>query len=497
MPVLNTGLATPSRGDFTIDQSLRFEDSSGSYLSRTPSASTYKIGTYSFWAKRGELGTINSIVQAGRDGGGNDQAQIAFWSDDKLQIYSYRSSAYELNLITDALYRDTSAWYHIVVAWDTTQGTPANRCKVYVNGEQITDFSTETYPDADDLMMFENPNASNSGQCLIGAYWGSAVDTSHSLSGYLSEYHFIDGTQLTPTSFGETGDYGEWKPIEVSGLTYGTNGFYLSFAGGGIIAATGGTITTVGDYKVHSFTADGTFTPTSVPTTDSYVEYLVIAGGGGGGGGHGGGGGAGGYRTGVLTVTAQAYSITVGDGGTAGDNSAGSGGAGGDGDDSVFSTITSTGGGGAGGRGNANGRNGGSGGGSNEANTIGSGTAGQGNDGATGANAASYYGGGGGGGAGAVGAVGTGSGGGDGGAGLASSITGSAVTRGGGGGGGQAHGGAQSSGGAGGGGDGANTNVAGDNGSANTGGGAGGGYYSNSAGGAGGSGIVIIRYKFQ
>ena len=100
----------------------------------------------------------------------------------------------------------------------------------------------------------------------------------------------IDGVQLTASSFGETGDYGEWKPIEVSGLTYGTNGFYLSFAGGGVMSATGGDSTaTDGDYKAASFTSDGTFTPSA----DGYVEYLVIAGGGAGGHGLGGGGAGG------------------------------------------------------------------------------------------------------------------------------------------------------------------------------------------------------------
>jgi len=472
---------------FTIDQSLRFDDGSSTYLNRTPSsAGNRRTWTFSTWMKMGTLVGSGSTSMFTAYWGNNDNGylQFGFDSSDRLGVWGYDTTW----RVSTQVFRDTSAWYHIVLAVDTTNGTAQNRIRVYINGSEITVWTTNNTV-TEDLDTAVNYNGAH--------YLGSLSTTQAFHDGYLSEVHLIDGTQLTPSSFGETGDYGEWKPKKVSGLTYGTNGFYLSFAGGGIIAATGGTITTDGDYKVHSFTADGTFTTTSVPATDNYVEYLVIAGGGGGGGGHGGGGGAGGYRTGVLTVTAQAYSITVGDGGTAGDNSAGSGGGGGDGDDSVFSTITSTGGGGAGGRGNQNGRDGGSGGGSNEANTIGSGTAGQGNDGGTGANAASYYGGGGGGGASAVGADGTGSGGGDGGAGLASSITGSAVTRGGGGGGGQAYGGAQSSGGAGGGGDGANTNVAGDNGSANTGGGGGGGYYSNSAGGAGGSGIVIIRYKFQ
>ncbi len=498
MSVLNTGLATPARG-FTINQSLRFDDGASAYLSTTLGTATHNDRlTFSCWIKRSAISENHKILT--RYTSSDNRFYIGIGNNDKIYIYQKVGGTQSYYLRSSVAFRDPSAWYHFVFAFDTTQGTDSNRIKVYANGTQITDWENEDYPSQNTDLYIQS---ATSELMKIGQY-----DSSQYLDGYLAEVHFIDGTALSPSSFGETGDYGEWKPIEVSDLTYGNNGFYLSFAdrieaGGGVMSATGGTITTDGDYKVHSFTADGTFTPTSVPATNSYVEYLVIAGGGGGGGGHAGGGGAGGYRTGVLTVTAQAYSITVGSGGTAGDNSATSSGGGGNGDDSVFSdiaevvTITSTGGGGGGGRGNQNGKNGGSGGGSSETNPIGSGTAGQGNDGGTGCNAVPYYGGGGGGGASAVGTDGTSAGGGDGGDGSSSSITGTDVTRGGGGGGGQAYGGAQSSGGAGGGGDGANSNVAGGNGSANTGGGGGGGYYSNSAGGAGGSGIVIIRYRFQ
>ena len=97
-------------------------------------------------------------------------------------------------------------------------------------------------------------------------------DNDRYFDGYLGEVNFIDGQALTPADFGETGTYGEWKPIEYSG-TYGTNGFYLNFGGGGIMSATGGNSTaTDGDYKAASFTSSGTFTPSA----DGYVEYLVI-----------------------------------------------------------------------------------------------------------------------------------------------------------------------------------------------------------------------------
>ena len=258
------------------------------------------------------------------------------------------------------------------------------------------------------------------------------------------------------------------------------------------MSATGGTITTNGNYKIHSFTSSGTFTPSASGT----VEYLVIAGGGGGGSANTGGGGAGGYRTASgFAVTSQAYAITVGAGGAGGIYSSAIY-SGSKGSDSTFSTITSEGGGLA--PSSGTGGSGGSGGGNAYNQNTGTGglaTSGQGYNGGLGKGATPAYGGGGGGGAGAVGQNAP-SGGGAGGNGLASSITGSSITRAGGGG-GSAQGGSGGAGGSGGGGSGSNSNVAGISGTANTGsgGGAGGGG-SAGTGGSGGSGIVIIKYDY-
>jgi hypothetical protein len=283
-------------------------------------------------------------------------------------------------------------------------------------------------------------------------------------------------------------------------------------------SATGGTITTSGDFKIHSFTGDGCFVVSQlgnspvVPTGGpSNVDYLVVAGGGGGGSRHAGGGGAGGYRTtfpspgcnaGAFPISATTYPITVGAGG-AGGTTIPAVQDGVKGNDSVFSTITSTGGGlGSG----SSGGPGGSGGGVRFNNPAGTGNTPpvsppQGNNGAT---APADYNGGGGGGATSVGNTGPGSGGGSGGAGTVSLITGSPVTYAGGGGGGSYSGagspGPGGTGGAGGGGAGSNGANA-TPGTVNTGGGGGGGGGSGpntvGTGGAGGSGIVIIRYKFQ
>jgi hypothetical protein len=289
------------------------------------------------------------------------------------------------------------------------------------------------------------------------------------------------------------------------------------------LTATGGTITCCGDYKIHTFTGPGTFTVTNASTTaaNNIVSYSVVAGGGSGAKNDvGGGGGAGGFREykgpadcytasplngnpggTAVTVTAQAYPITVGGGGAqaTGGNTSNPG------NPSVFSTITSTAGGGGGKVGNGAGDPGGSGGGG--AHASGAGGSGntppvsppQGNNGGA-ANSPSgpVYGAGGGGGAGAAGTTGTPSVAGVGGDGVATSITGSSVTRGGGGGGARDDGvpSGGGAGGSGGGGKGGSGTVNGVDGTANTGGG-GGGSGDQMSGGGGGSGIVVIRYKFQ
>ena len=274
-----------------------------------------------------------------------------------------------------------------------------------------------------------------------------------------------------------------------------------------IAAPSGGSITTSGNYRIHTFTSSSNF----VLTKSIACEYLVIAGGGGGGGNDGGqdfsggsgGGGAGGYRTGTITPSANTHTVTVGGGGS-GNNSAA---AGGDGGNSAFGSIVSGGGGGGGGVNNAgsNGRNGGSGGGAggDDGSTLftgGSGTSGQGNNGGNAGGSNSNAGGGGGGGAGAVGeTAANGFAGGDGGAGAVNSINGSSAVWAGGGGGSVGAGADKGLGGSGGGGNGAARNVSNAvAGVTNTGGGGGAGADSNvtaqKAGANGGSGIVIVRY---
>jgi hypothetical protein len=137
-------------------------------------------------------------------------------SDDKFQLGL--QTYYVFN--TNRLFRDTSAWYHIVMAVDTTQATAANRIKLYINGIQETSFAVETYP---------NQNHSTGVNFTEPHRIGTLLTNSWYFSGYISEVNHIDGSQLAPTSFGEFDeDSGIWKPKAYAG-SYGTNGFYLDF----------------------------------------------------------------------------------------------------------------------------------------------------------------------------------------------------------------------------------------------------------------------------
>ena len=201
--------------------SLRFNSSSSDYLSRTVTTTNRKTFTFSTWVKRSSLtSAYNNIYGANIDG--NNEFSLRFVSSsDTLQVYNY-ISAMNFQLITTQVFRDISAWYHIVVAIDTTQATSSNRVRMYVNGSEITSFSTASYPtqNLDTMVNYASTTYNRV---------GSTQSSSSYFDGYMSEYYFIDGQQLTPSSFGASNASGVWYPIPYQG-TYGTNGFYLKFA---------------------------------------------------------------------------------------------------------------------------------------------------------------------------------------------------------------------------------------------------------------------------
>ena len=209
-----------SDGGYQISRSLRFNSADSAYLNRTPaSATNRRTWTLSTWAKVSAFGSQVFILGAGVDG--DNRTDIRF-DGDSLQFVNNVANVTTANLKTTAVYRDPSAWYHIVIAVDSTQATSTNRIKIYVNGVQVTDFATATYFSQNTDTFVNN----NCGQ-TIGRY---SITASNYFNGYMTEFNLIDGSQLTPSSFGETNaQTGVWQPKAYSG-SYGTNGFYLNFS---------------------------------------------------------------------------------------------------------------------------------------------------------------------------------------------------------------------------------------------------------------------------
>nr|BAR28193.1 spry domain protein [uncultured Mediterranean phage uvMED] len=202
---------------FNVANSLRFNDGSSDYLTFTPSGNgNRKVFTISLWVKRANLGSQQNIIGSNDTSFGNGLF-VEFQANDTLRFGFTDPNQLKA---TNRVFRDVSAWYHIVVAIDVTQSSNSDKVKIYVNGVQETSFGTDdTVTDAD--KNWNNTQAHSIGRS--GAFNGFYFD------GYLAEVVNIDGSQLAPDQFGEFDDSGIWKPIDVSGLTFGTNGFYLDF----------------------------------------------------------------------------------------------------------------------------------------------------------------------------------------------------------------------------------------------------------------------------
>ena len=223
MPVFNNVLAGSSAQaiGYDIDQSVRFNSPDSARLTRTAGTATSNdIGTFSFWIKRGLVSGGRGFFSNHSDA--SNRTQITF-DADKIMMYGViGGSGSSPELVTTQVFRDPAAWYHIVIAVDVTQSTASNRVKIYVNGSQVTDFSTGTYPPQDtDLPLFSKTNMQ------VGAVYDGSVGGYY--DGYFAEYYYIDGQALAPSSFGETNeDTNQWQAIEYDG-SYGDNGFYLKF----------------------------------------------------------------------------------------------------------------------------------------------------------------------------------------------------------------------------------------------------------------------------
>lgn len=276
-----------SSGGYQISRSVRLRSSASAYLNRTPTtAGNRKTWTWSGWVKRGKQGAINYIF------GAPSSYTTAFRFNSANTFFFTGASSTHFIFETTAVYRDSSAWYHVVIALDTTQATSTNRVKIYINGNQVTAFAAATYPSLN--LDGEINNAHYHG---IGT--PSSSDTH---DGYLTEVNFIDGQALTPSSFGETNSVtGVWQPKKYTG-TYGTNGFYLNFSDN-----SGVTATTIGkDYSGNG----NNWTPNNISITagvtyDSMLDVPTLYADGGNGRGN--------YCTlNPLAVTAANSTITNG-----------------------------------------------------------------------------------------------------------------------------------------------------------------------------------------
>lgn len=204
--------------NYKISRSLLFNSSDASYLTRTPatagSATTF---TFSAWVKRGQIGATN--VTQYLFSGGTASTYIGFGqlTTDDLSGNLRGTGATNYFFATSGLFRDPSAWYHVVWSVDTTQATAANRVMVYVNGVLQT-LGTANYPPQNTTLLTASAR-----------YLGQSGSSTYYLDGYMTEVNFIDGQQLAPTYFGSFDNNGVWTPAAYGG-SYGTNGFYLNFS---------------------------------------------------------------------------------------------------------------------------------------------------------------------------------------------------------------------------------------------------------------------------
>tara|TARA_B100000287_G_scaffold210022_1_gene198224 strand:+ start:223 stop:2655 length:2433 start_codon:yes stop_codon:yes gene_type:complete len=256
-------------GAVDVQRSLKFNSDDSAHLTRTPSsAGNRKTWTLSVWVKRITIDENQRIFTAYDGSNVNAECNIQFQSDGKIQINNNNTSSNtDTNLKTNRLFRDSSAWYHIVIGTDMTQGTASNRVNLYINGVQETSFSTESYGTQNVDWWFNNNS-----QQTIGRRHNS---TERPFDGYMSEFNFIDGSQLDPSYFGFTeSQTGMWMPKRYEG-TYGTNGFYLDFSDNSSAAALGIDKSPNGnDFAPQSFSVSGTDNDSLIDTPTNNFPVL-------------------------------------------------------------------------------------------------------------------------------------------------------------------------------------------------------------------------------
>jgi hypothetical protein len=216
----------PFTDAYAVDNSCMFVSGDSDYLTRTPGTpSSVRIGTFSFWTKRGTLGAYETLLQQDWTASGNEAVLCRFNNDDTFLFrMETNAGAYIIDRSTKRVFKNPSSWVHIHVTWDTNQ-TDNTACTVTINGVALaaTDFNSPANPGSGQDSGFPNTGK----VAAIGRHQAQAASY---LDGYLSEVVFIDGSQQAVSSFGQTDtSTNRWIPKDVSGLTFGDEGFYLEF----------------------------------------------------------------------------------------------------------------------------------------------------------------------------------------------------------------------------------------------------------------------------
>ena len=235
---------------YSIDNSVRFNPSDNAVLTRTWGASdSLTTWTVSCWVKRSGFGALQYIFTSDATASGVNGTKmigVDFSSGDALDVGHDNGTI----LTTSQVFRDPSAWFHLCLAFDTTQSTDSDRVKLYINGEQVTAFSTANYPAEDSETGWPKAQAHYIGESRSGSY---------EFGGYIAEFYGIDGVQLTPESFGELdSDTNQWVPKKYAG-SYGTNGFYQKYGDSSALGA-------------DSSGNDNTFTVSGLVATDQMID---------------------------------------------------------------------------------------------------------------------------------------------------------------------------------------------------------------------------------
>ena len=218
---------------YDVGNSLRFNDDSSDHLSQSLSSSFKSTWTWSGWVKRANLTSSGFFGNQRTDNNINSRFKLFFNSSNQIQWEIKDSTGNDDSALkTNRLFRDVSAWYHIVFIYDTTNGTAGDRLQLYVNGTRETSFATEDQAGSN----FGSLWSSDVKHYVGVANGNSGLD--HYFDGYMAEVVFIDGSAVAHTEFGEFDeDTGIWKPKDVSGLTFGSDGYYLDFENSGSLGA--------------------------------------------------------------------------------------------------------------------------------------------------------------------------------------------------------------------------------------------------------------------